>query len=170
MNQLKRKVLLKWLVIILTVITAFTCIMLYLGYLLKQNEIAVTALKQELLVQRQALANEQNNASAYLHITPSDNEQLTNTQVEQQNAERHLRSKLQIISAQQTIVEHLTCHSKQQCQLFDTGRVELGCVVAVNHIGLIELNKLDKFSRSQACEEQIAAMKATCRHNICSIE
>lgn len=157
----------RWLIIITLVLIAFSVIVLGLGYVLHKNK------QQEELYQQQQFELRQQQKQQQL----ATQQQATQASIQRQNrqkATQHLQNQLAELESLERkktiIVEHITCATDEQCQLFDTGRIELGCVVAVNQIGQHMLNQTAFLTPSGECEEQVSQLKASCRHNICMVE
>ena len=156
----------KWLTIIFVALLVFSAIVFALALLLHDNK------EKTEQYQRQQLQAEIANAEQQRAI--AENALPAASVVAQQKAEALLRENLKnltlIENKKKIVLEHITCSDNSQCKLFDTGRIELGCVVAVNGIGKTMLDNTAYMERSAECEEQISALNASCRHNICTVE
>ena len=154
----------KWLSITIVVLVVLSTLMLGLGYLLKENEKEVTALKAESEGQSQSSPDKPGVVSidAYKHKLEIEGKM-------KQKLARDVAVLRGSAQAEIVIVEHLTCQDVSQCRLFDTRSLSLGCVVAVNVIGFSKLDKLTLPNKDEGCEEQIEQLSLACHHNICSI-
>lgn len=175
--------IIKWLAIISFALFIFTLLLVGLGYLLKENERKTTILKNKLdeersIRQSRQLTKEHLNNPIILTKdlgTPLPTQRYSNNTVNDEGNEKVLSTNnnnidKEIIEYKQIIIDHLMCTSTQQCKLFDTGRIELGCVVAVNNIGYSLLSKKVELSRSPFCEEQVSELSKSCHRNICSVQ
>ena len=111
----------KWLTITLIVLTGFLTILLFLGYLLKENADLTTKMKAQ-LEQKAQQSNERNKLKHVFEQTKI----LTSSE----------SSQLKIIK------ENQYCESVQQCFLLQTGNKRLGCLVSVNSKGAAILLKI----------------------------
>jgi len=114
----------KWLTITIIVLTGFLVVLLSLGYLLKENEVATTALKNK--IASKALIKQQK-------------QQQRKYQRKQQFLDKNLSAKQK--SQQQIIASHLSCQTSKQCLVVDTQSKALGCSVAINTLGAAILLK-----------------------------
>jgi short subunit fatty acids transporter len=120
----------KWLTITLIVLVTFLIVLLFLGYLLKENETKTTKLKAQLeyeAVQQQEKEKRKNNPFYNLPSSLSSLE----------------KSKQKIIS------DNLSCQTEKQCFLIYTHSQALGCIVAVNATGAAILLKTSSDSVQQ---------------------
>jgi len=164
----------KWLTITGIVCIGFIIVLLSLGYLLKENEIATKALKQKLdqqkLAQQKLAEQKQLNSSvknpskAVLMFVDSDED------VKQKaNLER-------VKGYKNTIISNITCAASEQCILVNTGLAELNCVVAVNTIGASLLKKeLSKefgstLPMDDTCNETPRKLYSVCKQTMCQVE
>lgn len=147
----------KWFTITVIAIVVFLIVLLFLGYLLKENEVKTTQLKTQLEQERhQQQAKEQRQNSPFSHL-PS-----TLTTLEK--------------SQQQIIADNLSCQTDQQCFLVQTQSQALGCFVVVNTTGAAILLKIaSQNENSQAASEYCQlehtkqpSLVAQCRNNACS--
>ncbi|WP_076420147.1 hypothetical protein [Colwellia sp. UCD-KL20] len=149
----------KWLTVIGIVCLGFVIILLSLGYLLKENEVATTALKQKLDQQKQLNSSDKNTSKAVLT--------LVDKQQEQENKLNHFKS---------VIIKNLTCATSQQCVLVNTKEPDLNCIVAVNTIGASLVKKALKKEKGKgidngnACASFKQNLNSVCKKNICQIE
>lgn len=149
----------KWLTIIGIVCIGFIVVLLGLGYLLKENEVATTALKQKL--EQENLLNNNNKNTSKAVLTFVDNKQ----------AESNFLNKQKNI-----IVSNLTCTSSAQCVIVNTKQPEFGCLVAINVIGASMLDKgMNKRSQVEvsdnyACDDYVGnKFISACKANLCQI-
>jgi len=121
------RVVTKWLIITLIVLAGLMSVLLGLGYLLKENEVATTQLKAEL---EQAAIQQQAKAARKAAI--------------QKNPLAFQKPSLSAaeISQQQIIQAHQYCETNKQCFLLQTHSPALGCFVAVNTTGAAILLKI----------------------------
>ncbi len=151
------RVALKWLIISVIVLIGFVIILLFLGYLLKENEAKTTQLKAQLeqeAYQQQQKENRKNTLFPNLKIGLSPAEK----------------------SQQKIIANNLYCQSNKQCFLVHTNSQALGCIVAVNTTGAAILLKVaaehdDGPSLSNSCQQEYDNQHkklAQCRNNLCS--
>ena len=151
------QVAVKWLIITAVALTGFLVVLLFLGYLLKENEVRTTKLKAKLeqeAYQRQVKANRKKNFYSFSQVTLSASEK----------------------SQQKIIANNIDCQSDKQCFLVHTNSQSLGCIVAVNTNGAVILLKIaseikNKPSSNNCQQEYEKAhnISAQCRDNLCSI-
>ncbi len=147
----------KWLTITIIVICGFLAILLFLGYLLKENEAVTTHLKAQLEQEaRQQLAKEErkNNPFSQLKkpLTPAE------------------KSQQKVIAANQS------CETDKQCFLVHTQSQAVGCIVSVNTKGAAILLKVAAQNKSslpfsQYCQQEYAkqqSLSAQCLQKHCS--
>ncbi|MDO7086191.1 hypothetical protein WNY51_14555 [Pseudocolwellia sp. AS88] len=148
----------KWLTIMGIVCFGFVVVLLSLGYALKENEAATTALKNK-LNQEKLNATEQSSPKAQLTFVDKD----------KVNLDKLTRYK-------NIIVKNVTCVNSAQCVLIDTKEVGLNCVVAVNTIGasllMKELRKdfEGKSIPQNNCDVQAKNLTQVCAQNMCQVE
>jgi len=141
----------KWLGIAVIVLTCILSVLLGLGYLLKENKVNTTILKQQL--EQQAYQQQVDHQKKLNRQRLPTNQVLT--PIEQ--------------SLQKTISANLSCKSNQQCVLFDTGSKALGCTLAVNTKGaaiLIKVLSNAKLS-SNTCPASELSLTTTCKDQLC---
>lgn len=148
---------LKWLIITVTVLIGLLAILLFLGYLLKDNEVKTTKLiaqlEQEAIQQERKLRNE---SKPYL---------LKNTISTFEK------------SQQDIIANNLVCQSSKQCFVVQTHSKNIGCLVAINTVGAAILLKASSQNKSNLssdtnCQKLYQTMPETlvhCKSNICSL-
>jgi len=146
----------KWLSITVIVLVAFLVILLFLGYLLKENEATTTKLKAQL------------EQEAY---------QQQETQQRRKNLFYPLPSALNSFekSQQKIIADNLSCQTDAQCFLVHTHSRALGCIVSVNATGAAILLKTSSNNESlilsnDYCRQEYAKkrnLSAQCRNNYC---
>lgn len=147
----------KWLTITVIVLGAFLMVLLFLGYLLKENEEITTKLKLELeqeASEQQAKNERKNNPFERLSVP------LTPTEKSQQSV----------------ITGNQYCERDNQCFVVHTESKALGCVVAINTTGAAILLKISAQNNrnvisSNRCLDEYARhqeVAAQCRENRCS--
>lgn len=147
----------KWLTITLIVLAAFLIVLLFLGYLLKENEQKTTKLKKQLehdAYQRQEKENRKSNPFSHLPASLNSLEK----------------------SQQKIIGDNLSCQTDKQCFLVHTHSQALGCIVAVNTKGAAILLKISSDNESQQSSSEYCrleyekqhALSAKCRNSLCS--
>lgn len=148
---------LKWLTITVIALVIFLFMLLFLGYLLKENEVKTTQLKMQLEQERhQQQAKEQRQKNLFSHL-PN-----TLTTLEQ--------------SQQQIIADNLSCQTDQQCFLVQTQSEKLGCFVVINTKGAAILLKIlsqgeSPHAASEYCQlehTKANSLVAQCLSNVCS--
>lgn len=148
------KVVAKWLVITSVVVVVFSSVLLFLGYLLHDNEQRVSAYQQQI---NQHKENDKSQADKVKSLITLDD-----------SAE--LKQQAEFVRQAKRIVEqHLTCHSDQQCRIFQSGQPILGCQIAINQIGHQMLNDLKKIKQAAQCSTSTESV-ASCQNNLCSIQ
>ncbi len=147
----------KWLTITVIVLGAFLTVLLFLGYLLKENAAVTTKLKTQLEQEtRQQQAKEADKNKLFSHLKVP----LTVTEKSQQK----------IIAANQG------CDTDKQCFLVHTHSQAVGCIVSVNTKGAAILLKIGGQHKKQQlankpCQQVYAkqqALSAQCFQNRCS--
>ena len=152
------RVAIKWLSITVIVLVGFLVILLFLGYLLKENEVKITKLKAQLeqeAYQRQEKDNRKNTF-------------LSSSQATLSTAEK---------SQQKIIVNNLDCQYDKQCFVVHTHSQAIGCIIAVNINGAAILLKVssenqNKSSSGSGCQKEyqkVHEISAQCKNNICSL-
>lgn len=147
----------KWLSITVIVLAGFLVVLLFLGYLLKENEITTTKLKIKLeqeAIQQQA--KEARKKQPFSHLTKP----LT-------TAEK---------SQKKIIIDNQNCESDLQCFLVHTHNQAIGCIVSVNTQGAAILLKVaaqykSSHSFSQHCQQEYLKQRsstAQCQKKRCS--
>lgn len=146
---------LKWLTITLIVLTGFLAILLFLGFLLKENEEVTTKLKSHLEQQAAEENKKQQQKVAskkVIKLTASEKSQ------------------------QKIITDNQGCETDKQCFLIHTDNQNIGCIVAVNTMGAAILLKvssqqgIDQASKEQCQQSYMQArqLSAQCINNTCT--
>jgi len=136
----------------------FVVVLLSLGYLLKENEAAVTVLKDKL--DRQKL-NKAKNHTPSAHLTFID--------TAKDNIDKLTRYK-------NIVVKNIICTDVKQCVFINTKEPELNCVVSVNTIGASLLMKelredhKDKTRIKNICDLPQQHLTNICEQNMCQVE
>lgn len=153
----------KWVTIMGIVCLGFVVVLLSLGYFLKENEAAVTVLKNKL--DQQKLAQQKLNTAN--NNTPSAH--LTFTDTAKDNIEKLTRYT-------NIVVKNITCTDAKQCVLINTKEPELNCVVSVNTIGasllMKELRQEYKGNTriKNKCDLPQQHLTNICEQNMCQVE
>lgn len=147
----------KWLTIMGIVCIGFIVVLLSLGYLLKENEVATTALKQKL--EQEDLLNNSNANRSKAILTFVDNKQVN---IDFLNKQKNI------------IISNLTCTSSTQCVIVNTKQSEFSCFVAVNAIGASMLKKtINKHLQVETIDNTACNVNHTliseCKANVCQI-
>jgi hypothetical protein len=148
----------KWVTITGIVCLGFIVVLLSLGYLLKENEVAVNVLKDKLEQQKVRTAND-NSPTARL------------TFVDTEQVEPDKLSRFKTI-----IVKNITCTDAKQCVLINTKEPELNCIVSVNTIGASLLMKelkeehKGKTGNKNKCNLPQKHLTNICEQNMCQVE
>lgn len=150
------RVAVKWLIILVIVLVGFLMALLFLGYLLKENEAATTQLKTQ-LDQEAYQRHEKEHRKIFSTASP----------VTLSAAEK---------SQQKVITDNLYCESDQQCFLVHTHSQALGCIVAVNTQGTVILLKIaaenERQSASNRCQHEYQKaheLSVQCKKNLCAL-
>jgi len=144
------------------VLGGFLAVLLFLGYLLKENEVVTTKLKVQLAKEaRQQQAKEARKNKPFSHL-----------KVPLTSAEK---------SQQKIIMENQHCETDQQCFLVHTHNHAVGCIVSVNTKGAAILlkiaaqneNKLSLSNQSSGnyCQQEYTqqqSLSAQCQQNRCT--
>jgi short subunit fatty acids transporter len=147
----------KWLSITVIVLVGFLMVLLFLGYLLKENAETTTKLKAKLeqdAYQQQVKENRKRNP--YSQLSTSLN----------------LLEK----SQQKIIADNLSCQTDKQCFLIHTHSQALGCIVTLNTTGAAILLKVFPKNENQQganrhCQQEYAKQDklfAQCINSQCS--
>ena len=152
------RAIIKWFCITLVVLLIGAIVLLFLGYLLKENETTTTNLKERL---EQEAYQQQEKANRQLAQTVNKTSTLSAFEKSQQ----------------QIIFDHLDCQSDKQCFLVHTNSESIGCLAAVNTLGTTILLKIaptneNKTLSSNRCEQEYAKQDklfAQCQDNRCAI-
>ncbi len=120
----------KWLSITIIVLVAFLIVLLFLGYLLKENEEKTIELKAQL--EQQAYQQHEKNRRKQ---SPSSHLPVTLTALEK--------------SQQKIIADNQSCQTAAQCFLVEINSQTLGCIVAVNTTGAAILLKTAAMNNNQ---------------------
>jgi len=152
------RVAFKWLTITAIVLVGFLVALLFLGYLLKENEVKTTKLKAQLeqeAYQRQEKEKRKKNyfSSSSTTLSPSEKSQ------------------------QKIIANNLECQSDKQCFVVYTHSQVLGCIVAINTKGTAILLKVAsenqrKSSSDSSCQKEYQKtdeISAQCKNKLCSL-
>jgi len=143
---------LKWLVILLVVLTTFSVLLLGLGYMLKTNE------KKTIAFMNQQEPNT-------LQATANKNRDISGSLRKKEQALAPNPSTIRPILA-----KNLTCSFDDQCVLVNAAFADLTCTVAINTIGAAQLLKAKKDDTEIGrCLKINNAASAVCQNNICSI-
>jgi len=148
----------RWLTILAIVLLGFLVVLLFLGYLLKENEKTVikyqqqqSATKQTNAQVKQSLKEENQNGAHTVTLTdlkPSYAEKLVN-----------------IIASNQT------CQNNSQCKLVTLEQGDNKCYFAVNSIGSALIKKLSfEKGKLPQCDSELSVSQAICITNICTIK
>ena len=151
------RIVLKWLSISIIAVVCLLTVLLFLGYLLKENEITTTKLKVQLdleAYQKQEKENRRKNMFSQIPTSLSPLEK----------------------SQQKTISSNLSCQTDKQCFLLHTHSKAIGCVVAVNTTGAAILLKVFSENENQRllnnyCQQEYIKQRtllAQCINNQCS--
>lgn len=149
----------KWLTITVIVTVAFLVVLLFLGYLLKENEAITTKLKAKLEQEAsQQKAKEEQGNKPFANLSPI----LTASEKSQQHV----------------ISDNQSCHTDKQCFLVHTDSEAIGCIVSVNTKGAAILLKISGQNQnenhqlaSQYCQQvyiKQQSLFAQCHQNRCS--
>ena len=152
------RVVVKWLLIVTTVLVGFLVVLLLLGYLLKVNEVATTQLKAKL--EQEAYQQQERNNRRKDLLVPVLN---TLSAFEK--------------SQQKVIVENHSCQTDKQCFLVHTHSQAIGCMVAVNTLGATILLKVASANKntllsSSYCDleyKKKSELIAQCRNEHCTL-
>jgi len=152
------RVAIKWLSITVIVLVGFLVILLFLGYLLKENEVKITKLKAQLEQEAFQRQEKDNRKDAFF----------TSSQANLSAAEK---------SQQKIIANNLDCQSDRQCFVVHTHSQAIGCIVAVNIEGTAILLKVsseneNKSSSGRGCQKEyqkLHEISAQCKNNLCSL-
>ena len=145
----------KWLTITVIVLTGFLAVLLFLGYLLKENEAVTTKLKAQLEQEAQQASDKKHRRAAIKKA-----EELTSSEKSQQKI----------------IFDNQSCDTDKQCFLIQTDNQRLGCIVAVNTKGAAILLKvsspksINQASKEQCQQSYLQTMhsSAQCVDNTCT--
>jgi hypothetical protein len=155
--------MLKWLTITLIAVVVFITILLGLGYLLKEHEVATTQLKHQLDQER-----------AEEKVKDKRKLQTLNTIIETSltevvaNSTKHTDKTLGS-AKQKILLKNLTCTSKKQCVLVDIKFADLQCAFAINTIGASLLAKTaNDLSSVGKCPSYPKNSQLSCLNNLCS--
>ena len=148
------KVVAKWLIITSVVVIVLSSVLLFLGYLLHDNEQRVSAYQQQINQHKESDKSQADKVKSLITLDDS--------------AER--KQQAEFVKQVKNIVEqHLTCHSDLQCRIFQSGQQILGCQIAINQIGHQMLNDLKKVKQAAQCSTSAESV-ASCQNNLCSIQ
>ena len=147
----------KWLTITFIALAAFLIVLLFLGYLLKENEITTTKLKVQLEHEAYQKQEKENRRKSMFSHVPSSFSPLEKSQ-------------------QETITNNLSCQTDKQCFLLHTHSKAIGCVVTVNTKGAAILLKVYSKNENQRllsndCQQEYNKQRelfAQCINNQCS--
>jgi len=149
------RVAFKWLSITVIVLVGFLVVLLFLGYLLKENEIKTTKLKVQL--EQEAYQRREKSRKA--------------TSISFSQASTAEKSQLKIIA------NNRDCQSNKQCFVVFTHSQIIGCIVAVNIKGTAILLKVaseneSKSSAGGSCQKEYQNahnISAQCKDNLCAL-
>jgi hypothetical protein len=155
--------MLKWLIITVVAVLIFTLVLLGLGYLLKEHEVATKQLKLELDQQRvEQVARDKRKQ---LKFKPANEVSLI--QIVSNSNEISTKNSKSI--KQKVLIENLTCVSAKQCVLVDIQFADLSCTFAVNTIGASLLTKVvDELNTVEKCPDYPKNSQLSCQSNLCS--
>ncbi|TWX51116.1 hypothetical protein [Colwellia hornerae] len=155
--------MLKWLTITLIAVVVFITILLGLGYLLKEHEIATTHLKQQLDQERAAQKSKEKRNKYRLNT-------IIETSLVKVAAKTNTLTSKPLPSVKQKILlENLTCSSKKQCVLVNISFGELACAFAINTIGASLLAKTaEEVNSVIKCPRYPNNSQLSCQHNLCT--
>ena len=156
------RVVFKWLLITAIVLVFFLMVLLGLGYLLKENEQATNQLKTKLNEESVLKQAKEARKKALFRIKST-------------NA---LTKKLTAVdkSRQKIIDNNSSCETSKDCLLLHTNSQALGCIVAVNGIGIAILLKTasdENVSKAPAesCQQAYTLQSElilSCQNNTCT--
>lgn len=151
------RVAIKWLTITAIVLIGFLVILLFLGYLLKENEVKTTKLKAQLDQEAYQRQTKENSKQTLPALSPTFLSAFEKSQ-------------------QKIIANNLDCQSEKQCFLVHTDSKALGCIVAVNTSGAVILLKINSENKNKsantACQQEYDkaySVSAQCKNNLCSL-
>jgi hypothetical protein len=157
--------MLKWLTITVIAVVVFVTLLLGLGYLLKEHEVATTHLKHQ-LDQERARKTERDNRKG--------NKQTLNSIIETslievvENTTKYPR-KAQLSLKKKVLIKNLTCASKKQCVLVDIEFADFKCAFAINTIGASILAKTGAdLSSVGKCPHYPKKSQLSCLNNLCT--
>ena len=147
----------KWLSITVIVLVGFLVMLLFLGYLLKENEAATTQLKAQLEQDAYQQQEKEQRRKDLFYPLPNTLNSFEKSQ-------------------QKIITDNLSCQTDAQCFLMHSHSQALGCVVSVNTTGAAILLKITPQKESlqlssDYCQQEYIKkqhLSAQCRNNRCS--
>ncbi len=147
----------KWLSIIVIVLVGFLVMLLFLGYLLKENEAATTQLKAQLEQEAYQQQEKEQRRKDLFYPLPKTSNSFEKSQ-------------------QKIIADNLSCQTDAQCFLVHTHSRALGCIVSVNTTGAAILLKTTPKNENlqllgNYCQQEYVnkpSLSAQCRNNHCS--
>lgn len=155
--------MLKWITITLIAVVAFVTVLLSLGYLLKEHEVATTQLKQQLDQERAELQAKEARKQKKFEQT------LVRNFNEDVAKKKRLLMQNSHLVKQKILLENLTCSSKSQCVLVNIRFADLQCKFAINTIGASLLAKTgNDLSTVGECPPYPKNSELSCQHNVCS--
>ncbi|MFB0981845.1 MAG: hypothetical protein QMC62_13140 [Alteromonadaceae bacterium] len=153
--------MLKWLTITSVALVVFITLLLGLGYLLKEHEIATIHLKDQLDQERADQTAKKNKQTLNRIIEKSLVEVVEKTT-------KYSRKTLRSVK-QQILVKNLICSSTKQCVLIDIKFSDLKCTFAINTIGASLLAKSGDASSSVGkCPSYPKKSELSCQNNLCT--
>ena len=153
--------MLKWLTITLIALVVFFTLLLGLGYLLKEHEVATTHLKNQLDQERADNRAKENKRALNSIIETSLVEVVEKTSKYSRNTSRLVKQKI--------LLKNLTCSSTKQCVLVDIQFSDVNCSFAINTIGASLLAKTGDFSSSVGkCPSYPKKSQLSCQNNLCT--
>jgi len=153
--------MLKWLTITLIALVVFFTLLLGLGYLLKEHEVATTHLKNQLDQERADNRAKENKRALNSIIETSLVEVVENTSKYSRNTSSSVKQKI--------LLKNLTCSSTKQCVLVDIKFSDVNCSFAINTIGASLLAKTGDISSSVGkCPSYPKKSQLSCQNNLCT--
>lgn len=149
-------VVVKWFTITAVALCALLLVLLFLGYLLKENEAVTTKLKAQLDHDAYLKQEKENAQSLPFANIPK---LLTSLEKSQQNI----------------VAEHRSCQTDNQCFVVHTHNQTIGCIVVVNKLGAVILLKTVSQNKgtepsANLCGSEYSKkteLLAQCRNNLC---
>ena len=153
--------MLKWLTITLIALVVFFTLLLGLGYLLKEHEVATTHLKNQLDQERADNRAKKTKRALNSIIATSLVEVVEKTSKYSRNTSRLVK--------QEILLKNLICSSTKQCVLVDIKFSDVDCLFAINTIGASLLAKTGGVSSSVGkCPSYPKKSQLSCQNNLCT--